>query len=284
MPNPARPETKNDRRRAARLRARAAMEAQRRRAQRQRVILWSSVVVGLVAIVTVVAVVLVMSVKPPVPGPRNLAADGITIGKGFTAERSSALVSGDDGAIPTVPKGDAVQVRLYSDYLCPNCRQFEEQYGDYLEGLVKSGAISIQYHPIAILDRLSQGTNYSTRSTAAALCVADLAPDSFFAVNKKLFAEQPEENTAGLSTSALRVLVTGVEGMTSKKVVGDCIDDQRFASWSTEITQRASDNVTKGSDSKQFRGTPTVVVDGVEWTGSTTLQQTITAASEKRTK
>ena len=60
----------------------------------------------------------------------------------------------------------------YIDFMCPVCNQFEQLYGPTIQGLVDDGTITLGIHPIAILDRQSQGTEYSTRAANAMYCVA----------------------------------------------------------------------------------------------------------------
>ncbi|ROQ39967.1 protein-disulfide isomerase [Frondihabitans sp. PhB188] len=277
------PETKNDRRRAARERARQAMAAQRRSAARRALAIRSGIVAGVIAVLAVVALVVVSGITPPGPGPRNLAGDGVRIGEGFVAERSVALQPGAEATPPAAHDADAVTIRVYIDYLCPNCGAFEAENGDYIEGLVKSGAAVVEYHPIAILDRLSQGSKYSTRATAAALCAADLAPDSFFAVNAKLLADQPAENTAGLTNEQLVSQISGTRGLKNPAAVAECVRDQRFAPTVAAVTKRVADNATAGSDVAEFRGTPTVIIDGRQWeAGAQTFRAAVASATATR--
>ena len=60
----------------------------------------------------------------------------------------------------------------YVDFMCPVCNQFEQAYGEAIQGLVDDGTITLNIHPISILDRASQGTEYSTRAANAMYCVA----------------------------------------------------------------------------------------------------------------
>lgn len=285
MPNPARP-TKLERREAARERSRAAMAAQKKRELRQKLLVRSGILLGIVAFVAVVALVIVTGIKPAGPGPRNMASDGIVIGKGLMAERTAALSAGQEPTPTTTPSTDKVaHIRLYSDFLCPNCGAFEQQNGSYIKGLVKSGGATIEYHPIAILDRASMGTDYSTRAANAAAAVANYSPDSYFAFNEALFAAQPAENSEGLSDARLKSIagdVTGIDNLTS---IEKAIDDREFAGWVADATSRAGDNAMQGSDLKKFVGTPTVIVNGKAWDGTKlTFTEFVTAAISDTTK
>ena len=69
-------------------------------------------------------------------------------------------------------------VTTYVDYMCPACNQFETENAALLDDLREKGEVKVEYVPIAILDRFSQGTRYSTRSAGAAYCVAEHDPDA----------------------------------------------------------------------------------------------------------
>nr|WP_228514492.1 thioredoxin domain-containing protein [Frondihabitans sp. VKM Ac-2883] len=215
-----------------------------------------------------------------------MASDGIVIGKGLVAERTAALAAGQEPTPTTTPSTDKVaHIRLYSDFLCPNCGAFEQQNGGYIKGLVKSGGATIEYHPIAILDRASMGTDYSTRAANAAAAVANYSPDSYFAFNEALFAAQPAENSAGLSDARLKALAGDVKGIDHLSSIEKAIDDREFAGWVADATSRAGDNAMQGSDLKKFIGTPTVIVNGKSWDGTKlTFTEFVTAAISDSTK
>ncbi|MGN7861674.1 DsbA family protein [Microbacterium sp. 22303] len=117
------------------------------------------------------------------------------------AAPKSAIVNSDTGAVTTGKGKD--KVALYVDFQCPICKQFETQYGSQLQALAKEDKITLEYHPIAILDRFSQGTNYSSRAASAAYAVAQENPDKFLDYLNILFENQPTENTPGLTDQQL---------------------------------------------------------------------------------
>ena len=67
--------------------------------------------------------------------------------------------------------------------------------------VVTSGRITVQYHPIAILDRMSNGTEYSTRAAAASAAAAE--GGKFAEFHKVLFDNQPAEGSDGLTDAKL---------------------------------------------------------------------------------
>ncbi|MFJ4296051.1 DsbA family protein [Curtobacterium sp. SP.BCp] len=251
---------RNERREAARQRAQKHRTQQKRRQRGARLGIQIGIGVVLLAAATVVTLVLVQSAQPAGPGPSNMSQGGITIGEGLEAQTagSTPSASASDGA-------GTVHITTYIDYLCPTCGQFEKANGDYIEGLVESGAATVDIHPVAILANRSQGTKYSLRAANAAACVADRSPDQFFAFNKALFAEQPQEGTAGLSDADLVSVVRSVDGMRGQRAIADCIEDQTYARWVTERTNDVTDGKIPGSDLTSFPGTPLVLVNGQQY-------------------
>ena len=260
--------SKNEKREAAREKARLLREVQRKKERRTRFILQGSIVLALVAIVAIVAVVLMNSVGPSGPGPKNMASDGIQLTQGAIATETPALKS---GAEPIANVRDeaagTLDIQMYVDYLCPICAQFEATNGDYITSLLENGKTTVEIHPIAILDRLAQGTKYSTRATNAAACVANYSPNLYYDFHNALFANQPGENTAGLTDDEL-VGLTAQVGVESPDKVASCIKDQDFKKWVADSTARALNGPIPNSNVDKVTGTPTVIVNGLKYEGS----------------
>ncbi|PSL36588.1 protein-disulfide isomerase [Labedella gwakjiensis] len=257
------PVGKNERREAAREKAKELRAAQRKRDLRNRVLVQGGIIVGVLAVVAIVAVIVVTSIRPASKGPANMASDGIVIGQGLTAVPTEALAAGAD-PIPTADDPAVAQIRVYLDYLCPYCGDFERANGEQMESLVESGAATVEIHPIAILTARSAGTQYSLRAANAAACVADSSPDSFWAFNSALFADQPAEGSEGLTDDQL-IEIAGTAGATG---VSDCIEDRDFAGFIQSATDRAKEGPIPGSSVAQVQGTPTILVNGKQYTGS----------------
>ncbi|PZE81753.1 hypothetical protein DEI91_12705 [Curtobacterium sp. MCBD17_032] len=257
---------RNARRAAARERARRTRTQQKRRQRGVRIGLQVGLGVVLVAAATVVTLVLVNSSRPAGPGPDTMADGGITIGTGLKAVEPGASSTPSPSSTAS---GESVRITLYVDYLCPICGSFEQTNSEYLEGLVDSGAATLDVHPVAILTNRSQGTKYSLRAANAAACVAQESPDSFFAVNRALFAAQPEEGTPGLTDEQLADVVTSVPGVRKGSTIEQCIDDQRYGKWVDERTTAVTSGDIPGSDLTTFPGTPLVLVNGQQYPYST---------------
>jgi len=143
-----------------------------------------------------------------------------------------------------------VKVDIYVDFQCPGCKQFETRAGQALDKLVSDGKITIVYHPVAFLDRMSSGTRYSTRSSAASGCAAESGKFSEYA--RVLFERQPPEGGQGLSDDEL-VSIGGSVGA-SGSGFASCVRDEKYRAWTSHVTEVASE--------RAVTGTPTVLVAG----------------------
>ncbi|UNK71640.1 thioredoxin domain-containing protein [Microbacterium sp. H1-D42] len=161
------------------------------------------------------------------------------------APTGSEIFNAETGAISFGDGEDTVSVFL--DFQCPACKSFEEQMGPALEQAAEAGKITLEYHPIAILDRYSQGTEYSSRSAGAAICVAENNPDLYLDYAKTLFANQPAENTSGLPTEQLAQFATQVGADDSVA----CITDETYRKYGAAQAK-----------AHEIGGTPTVDVNG----------------------
>lgn len=271
MSNSQRP-SKNERRDAAREKAREQRVRQQRREKRMRAVVQVGVGVVILAIVAVVAVVIVNSVRPPSAGPKNMANGGITIeGAQLAAVTTGSLAA---GATPTPEPtlGDGkVRIQVWEDFGCPYCDQFETANDSYIEQIVKSGAAEVQYFPVAILDHNFSDGDYSTRAANAAVAVANYSPNQYYAFHKALYAEQPEELGPGLSDAVL-ISTAKKAGVSNLAAISTAIRDRKWASWIADRTDEfvAGKGALKGAfglPAASKRGTPTVLVNGKYYSG-----------------
>lgn len=211
-------------------------------------------VVAVVAFLVAIGLVLRGGDDDPAPGPSgevvapaNLADSGwVTVGDG------------------------PVTVAIYFDYLCPACGAFEEANGDELQRLLESGDITVELRPIAFLDDLSAGSEYSTRSANALATVVDAAPGRAWAFHRALYRYQPAEGSAGHTDDELAAIAHEVEVPVE---VAARFADGDFEAWTAERTERAfADGV---------EGTPTILVDGVTFEGDPYTVGPLTDAVEQ---
>ena len=257
----------NERREAARDKARVLREQQKKTDRRGRVILQSSLAALVVAIVAVVGLVMVNSVRPPSPGPANMLSDGVKIGEAFAAVPTAALQPEGTPVPSKANAANVIDLRIYIDYQCPYCGDFEAANSAQIKKWVSTGAATLEIHPLAILDQLSLGKKYSTRAANAAACVANFSPNQFFDFSALLFANQPKENTEGLTDNQI-IALTKKAKVGKADSIDNCITDQRFKSWTNAATARATMDPLAGTDVKKLASTPTVIINGKKYDGA----------------
>jgi protein-disulfide isomerase len=264
--------SKKARRDAAREHARAMREQEQKRKRRNRVFLQSGIAVAVLAVAAIVTLVVVNSVQPAGPGPKNMASDGILLqgnGSSISAVKTGAIKAGaEPTATKTASRKDTLNVVVYEDYMCPYCNQFETTNISQIKQWVKAGYATLEIHPFNLLDASSLGSKYSTRSANAAACVANYQPDAFLDVNAAFYKNQPSEGTRGLTDSEIVSLVKKA-GATNKNIPS-CITDGTFKPWVADATQRALNDPIPNSSVKKLTGTPLVLVNGQQYSGSLT--------------
>ncbi|GAB3236882.1 hypothetical protein GCM10027447_35550 [Glycomyces halotolerans] len=177
---------------------------------------------------------------------------GIWMNRGPDYEVNTPAAETTDDYAVRIGDGATV-VDLYIDYLCPACRDFEQAYADDIQGWVDEGSVTVNYHPIAILDRLSQGTEYSTRAASAAVCAADVGEQEFLDYTVALYEAQPAENTPGLSDEELKSIGEEEAGLGADW--RRCVDGETYHGWVREGTEAATGR-------QGVQGTPTARVNG----------------------
>ena len=155
-----------------------------------------------------------------------------------------------------------VDVQVWIDPFCPDCKAFEEASGADIEKLIAAHDITYSIHLMNFLDRASQGSAYSTRAGSALVCVAVEQPDRLLAGVQALYAAQPVENTTGLTDAAI-VDVLADAGIAD---LGGCVDEAPYAAWVQSSNDHAIAGI-EGADVPKISGTPTLIVDGVSYTG-----------------
>lgn len=260
-------ESRAGQRAVARQKARELRLEQRKKEVRNRRLLQGGIILAAVVVVAIVAITIWAQIPTARTGPVNMLSDGIKVGENFVAETTPGLKPGDDPVPSEVTAGsEVIDIRIYLDYQCPGCKAFEEANHTQLSTWVRTGAATVEFHPIALFDRHSLGTKYSTRAANAAACVANYSPDAFFDFNSLMFANQPAAGTEGLTDEQILVLAKRAD-VISPGLIETCIDNQNYKTWVNAATARAVAGPIPNSTVDRVAATPTVIVNGVAYTG-----------------
>jgi protein-disulfide isomerase len=156
------------------------------------------------------------------------------------------VVVGDSGAPTTLT--------FYEDPQCPACRDFESQVSDAVKTGIADGKVKVEYHIVSFLDRASANT-FSSRAANALYVVANAAgADAFKTFHDLLYANQPEEGTAGPENDQL--VAWAVQAGADEDAVRPGIEDGAY----DQFVVNSTDAWSKDG----YNSTPTVLIDGKE--------------------
>jgi protein-disulfide isomerase len=264
--------TRSEQREATREKARQLREANARKERSKSLVLKLSVVVGVLAAAAIVVVTILSGVNQNnavAGGPANMIYNsGIKIGTNLEAYTKTQTPEPNPSAAAST-NGQVPNIQIYIDYQCPICGMFESGNTEQLRSWVKTGAATVEIHPISFLDGRGSPNTYSSRSANAAVCVANYSPNSFFDYNAALFANQPAEGTPGPENDAL-VARANTIGVQNASKVADCINNNTYKKWISDTTDKVLDpSYSVQGSSIKVTGTPTIVVNGKQYTWST---------------
>ncbi|MFP1603041.1 DsbA family protein [Microbacterium sp. 2216-1] len=259
-------------------------KAQQVRAQQSRARVMRRIIIGVVAIVavgsigTAVAYTVGSSISKPELSPLGMDADGVTVsdvtlaeGDGATptpeATASEAGTTATPTPDPTETATGPTEIHVYVDYLSAAASEFEGANARQLATWIEQGAVTVTYHPVAMLTASSNGTKYSLRAASAAACVATYSQDQFYDYNHELLTDQPEIDTDGRTDVQLADLAVAV-GVQNPKQVRECIEQQDFVKWAKGATTRALEGPLPGSKDLKLTNEALVVVEGKAYVGA----------------
>lgn len=171
-----------------------------------------------------------------------------------SAEQLTPTSLTENGAVRIGNPDATTAVSVVEDFQCPACQSFEALSGSTLAQVADAGNVAVDYRPISILDRFSGGSEYSTRSAGAAICVAENDRDAFLDFHNSMFEQQPAEGGSGLSNEEIAAIAAS-SGADSPETAS-CIENGSYTEWVTSHTQTV---LAEG-----INGTPNVRVDGNE--------------------
>lgn len=274
----------DNRRNQARENARQIAAAQAKKEKTAKTILYVGIGVVVVVVAAVVGVLIFQQSKPGIT-PANYVANGVSMAKDGEVVQPKQMPDGEESDLPTPAeagaKKNAATVTVYLDFQCPGCKAFEEANTPTLEKLADEGSIVLEYKPVSILDRMSSGNEYSTRSANLAACVVDSQPETVRDFFPAMYAQQPEEQGNGRTDEELLKVAEEAGVDTSKKLTSDpeqtvesCVTDQSFKDFVEKSSKEALDSGVEA--------TPWVLINGKQ-TDKTSDPQALTLEILKAT-
>ena len=175
-------------------------------------------------------------------------------------------VAEDQPYLEISSSSDGPVVDVHLDFLCPHCRTFEETQGEDLAQMAEAGEITLRVHPRPMLDASSTPAGYSGRAANAAVCAYAEDPAQWLPAQEALFANQP--GTSGLPDEELVGIVDEATGLD----ISECQAAGTYQPWLQEVVEPDAQETTSG--------TPTVLIDGEEFSGDLASPGTVKDAVE----
>jgi protein-disulfide isomerase len=227
----------------ARERARAAAaEAARKRKRRNLGLL----VLAIVVVVAAVGVGIGYATnfgRPKANNASNIGWGPVSVSPG------KPIVLGEKDAKTTV--------KLYEDFRCPHCQEFENKFGETLNGLQKDGTIKIELWILPVIDA-EDNSDHSLRAGNAFACAAE---EGFGQAMYQGFWKNP-----GKAWTDSMLIDLGNQVANPPSSFKDCVTNLKHQDWVNSSQQAAS--------ADQVTGTPTMFINGkvqglntvMEWT------------------
>ncbi len=219
------------------------MERERDKAKekRRRTLVVAGAVVGVLGLAAVVGLIAANAGKDG----GGAAAGPVVAPSGATGKDALAIRTGKDAAKSTLT--------VWEDFRCPACKSFEDRYRATIHELEAKGLLKVDYHLVTLIDG-NMGGSGSLKSANAAACAQDAG--KFSAYHDVLFINQPEEVDDAYGKEArLLKLAEKVPGLKTPAFT-KCVKGGTHNSWVAKSYGAFRDG--------QFRGTPTVQLDGTD--------------------
>ncbi|MDR1033770.1 MAG: thioredoxin domain-containing protein [Bifidobacteriaceae bacterium] len=165
-------------------------------------------------------------------------------------------------------------VAVFSDFMCPGCGQWSRANETYYIDKAKNGEITLELHPVSLLDSQSKEDQYSSRATEFFWNIAQNDPKNALAVFEALFSSdfQPEENDKYVEVTDAQFVELAKKAGVSDAIAEKAVD-KAYSTWTTEVTSYFTANYDIV--------TPSVYVNGVRTadTSQATIDADILTAS-----
>lgn len=257
--------TREEQRAAAREKARQANEARIRKEKIRKISIQLGSILAGVIVIGLVMLMIFQFNKPPVPqaNPANMISNGVVVTKDMKLVPSEAIPVGGSAVYPE-DKADKVSIIVYVDYLCPACKAFEEATENLIEELVATGNVIVEYRPVAFLSL------YSVVASNASACVASNEPDKWWLANMTLYRGQPEEGVGQQFTKqqSIKTIQDLFVPLELSNETMQCVKETPYFDWAQTASDEATTGTVPNTNGATVAGTPTIIVDGEQFTGA----------------
>ncbi|MGV9711683.1 DsbA family protein [Gordonia sp. NPDC003424] len=166
----------------------------------------------------------------------------------------------NDNAALIIGAASAPQtIDVFEDFMCPYCREFEQQSGAAMSKAVDDGKLRVRYHMLTFLNKMSASGDYSSRAAGAAQCVGEAeSKDIFLKFHAALFENQPKENGDSDLSNAEMATIAAQQGASA--ATQKCITDGSMVEQANVAAAQSQNQLSKALGGQA--STPTVLSAG----------------------
>ncbi len=203
--------------------------------------------------------------------PANMISGGIVFeGPGDPRPKpSDPLQAGTAPQSNHIDRESGNDILVYVDYRCPHCMEFEQQNGDYLTELIDAGETTVEFVPLSFMDRMSDGSYYSSRAAGAVACFVNSQPESTWDAHQALLSPEVQPGAGkGLDNEHLLSAFERHVGDIDP-AVRECILGERFVPFAQGLNEWVFQNPVPNTSASNVRveGTPMILVNGLVYPG-----------------
>lgn len=246
-----------DRRAAQREELRKQRQAELSRQRTVRTVVIAAVTVVALVIVAGLGYLVYRALQPegPVASPEGVAEDQPYLSFGAPEDSGKPVVE------------------LHLDFMCPYCGQFEDINGEDVQSMIENEEATVHFVPRNFLDTLSTTGDYSTRTANAFVCVYEEDPEAALTFQQLLFANQPAENSAGLTDE--QIASYAEEAGASEETLS-CLSEGTYEPWVNKVADPYGEESGGGTPYVKVGDT---VVEPEQWGEAGVLKQMVEDAS-----
>jgi protein-disulfide isomerase len=164
-------------------------------------------------------------------------------------------------------------VELHLDFMCPYCGQFEELNGEDVQSMIENEEATVNIVPRNFLDTLSTTGDYSTRAAGAFVCMSEQDPAAAISFQQLMFANQPAENTAGLTDE--QIASYAEEAGASEETLS-CLSEGTYQPWVKQVADPYGEETGSGTPYVKVDDT---VLEPEQWGEAGVLKQMVDEAA-----
>jgi uncharacterized membrane protein YphA (DoxX/SURF4 family) len=179
----------------------------------------------------------------------------------ITATASPVNATVINGVI--VGNNAAIVIDIYEDFSSSASRKFADATRADLATMVAASKVQVRYHPVAVLDRDTDGNKYSSRAANASICAADFKVEAFQKYRDYLFGVdgngkriQPAVGSHGRTDTSLITYAKeslGI-GLTDLSTFQTCVQGDQYGAFISEVTNHFTN--------ESYNDVPQVLVNG----------------------